>query len=196
MEKHKYPSILDTWEHLQNWGTFVEDSRCFLPAFWLHYYQKMSSAKIISLILLIFSSSSDSLIRDFWLFSSTLNILPYLLCWLIVPHWGCLGTTYLKISTLRLFFCCLLENFLIQAALQLLTWEFPLWGCLVTAYFKIPHWIILVRGAIKKKKLPNFGHCPNMGGGQRPSQTFFRKKVWTCFKGGGGSKGLVQSSFL
>ena len=27
-----------------------------------------------------------------------------------------------------------------------------------------------------------------MGGGQRPSQTFFRKKVWTCFKGGGGGQ--------
>ena len=53
-----------------------------------------------------------------------------------------------------------------------------------------------LRGAIKKKKLPNFGHRPNMGGGQRRSQTFYQKKVWTCFKGGGGSKGLVQSSFL
>ena len=58
------------------------------------------------------------------------------------------------------------------------------------------YYLIRHKGSHKKKKLPNFGHCPNMGGGQRCSQTFFRKKVWTCFKGGGGSKGLVQSSFL
>ena len=55
----------------------------------------------------------------------------------------------------------------------------------------------LTSGSHQKKKLPNFGYCPNMGGGgQRHSQTFYRKKVWTYFKGGGGSKGLVQSSFL
>ena len=60
------------------------------------------------------------------------------------------------------------------------------WVCLIT-----------LRGAIKQKKLPNFGHCPNMGGGcQQRSQTFYRKKEWTCFKGGGGSKGHVHSGFL
>ena len=51
------------------------------------------------------------------------------------------------------------------------------------------------RGAIKKN-LPNFGHRPNIGGDQQRSQTFYRKNVRTSFKGGGGSKGLVQSSFL
>ena len=36
-----------------------------------------------------------------------------------------------------------------------------------------------------KKTLPNFGHCPNRGGGgQQRSQTFYRKKVWTRGEGG------------
>ena len=48
----------------------------------------------------------------------------------------------------------------------------------------------------KNKKQQFFGHFPNMGGGQQRSQTFYQKKLWTCFKGRGGSKGLIQSSFL
>ena len=53
----------------------------------------------------------------------------------------------------------------------------------------------LIRGAIKKK-LPNFGHRPNMGGGQCRSQTFIEKRYGHVFRGEGGSKGLIQSSFL
>ena len=47
-----------------------------------------------------------------------------------------------------------------------------------------------------KKKTTKFWTSSKHGGGQRRSQTFYQKKVWTCFKGGGGSKGHVQSSFL
>ena len=31
-----------------------------------------------------------------------------------------------------------------------------------------------------QKKIPNFGHCPNMGGGHWRSQKKILKKVWTC----------------
>ena len=56
----------------------------------------------------------------------------------------------------------------------------------VILYFCCSVLLYIVSGNHKKTKLPNFGHC----------QTFYRKKVWTCFKGGGGSKGRVQSSFF
>ena len=64
-------------------------------------------------------------------------------------HWGLIGTaylrsfflklvaTYLRISSLGLPHDRILENFLIEAALQLLTWEFPHWGCLAAAYLII-----------------------------------------------------------
>ena len=75
-------------------------------------------------------------------------LFPYLLCWSNVPHWGCLVTTYLRISLLKLPYSCLLENFLIEAASWLLAWEFPHWGCLVAVYLRIsslgPHWNCLL----------------------------------------------------
>ena len=101
LQKHKYPSILDTKEHLQNWGTFMEDTYCFYPHFNYINWQEIFSIKLISLILQILSCSSNSL------------------------------------SSLRLLYCCFLEDILIEAALQLLTWEFPQWGCLAAAYLRI-----------------------------------------------------------
>ena len=56
--------------------------------------------------------------------------------------------------------------------------------------------VIIMLGEPSKKNYQILDIVQTWGGGQRRSQTFYRKKVWTCFKGGGGSKGLVQSSFL
>ena len=141
MQKHKYPSLLDTKEHLQNWGTFSEDSWCFCLHFDNINYQKISSIKLISLILLIFSCSYD--------FLSSLRLFCYCLLenFLIraalqmltseLPHWDSLTTAYLRISSLRLPHNCLLENFLVEADLWLLIWKVSHWGCRVTAYLRI-----------------------------------------------------------
>ena len=43
----------------------------------------------------------------------------------------------------------------------------------------------LVREAIKKKKLRNFGHCPKRGGGSAPQPNFLSKKgMDICIEGG------------
>ena len=71
----------------------------------------------------------------FLLFSSTLNIL------LVKEHpqRSAISISFMliKCSSLRLPCDYLLENFLIQAVLQLLTWEFPYWNCLIAAYLRI-----------------------------------------------------------
>ena len=134
LEKHKYPSILDTEEHLQNWGTFMDESHCLLPAFDYMNYQEISSIKLISLILLIFSCSSDSL-TNFSLFYSTLNIL------LLKenPQRSAISIylMLIKCLLLRLPHNYLLDNSLIEAALLLLTWEFPHWSLFASAYWRI-----------------------------------------------------------
>ena len=40
----------------------------------------------------------------------------------------------------------------------------------------------LLRGAIQKKPTKFWTLAKHGGGGQRPSQTFYQKMVWTCFK--------------
>ena len=47
-----------------------------------------------------------------------------------IIHSGCLAAAYLRISSLRLTCGCLLENFLMEAALWLVAWKFPLEGYL------------------------------------------------------------------
>ena len=48
-----------------------------------------------------------------------------------------------------------------------------------------------LRGAKKKKKnYKILDIVQTWGGSQGGSQTFYQKKVWTYFKGEGGSKGL------
>ena len=104
----------------------MENSRCFCPHFNSINYQKISSIKLISLIL-IFSCSSDSLFS-----------LRLLCCCLWeFPYSGYLATAYLRITSLRLPCSCLCENFLNKVASQLLTWEYPHWGCLAAPYLKI-----------------------------------------------------------
>ena len=54
-----------------------------------------------------------------------------------------------------------------------------------------PSLFLWLRGAIEKKNYQILDIVQTWR-----SQTFYQKKVQTCFKGGGGSKGLVQSSFF
>ena len=52
-----------------------------------------------------------------------------------------------------------------------------------------------LRGAIKKK-LPNFGHCPNMGGGvSGPAKLFFEKRYGHVLRGEGGQRASSKVVF-
>ena len=72
---------------------------------------------------------------------------------------------------------------------------------LVSPFLKQPVTKCLNYPAVYWRFQPIWKICLSLILGMHPtrewrSQTFNRKKVWTCFKVGGGSKGLVQSSFL
>ena len=136
LQKHKYPSILVTEEHLFRIHTV------FCPHFDYINCQEISSIKFIYLILLIFSCYSDSLIK-FYLFSKNQLLTQKF------PYWGCSALAYLRISSLRLPCNILLENFLIEAALRLLDLEFPHWGCLETGCFRISSlWLFIHKNFI------------------------------------------------
>ena len=111
----------------------MEDSHWFLPAFWLYKLSGNFLNQTYLLILLIFSCCSDSL-----------KLLTFIVNF---KHSASQRTStkkcyfhffmLIKCSSLRLPCESLLENFLIEAALLLLTWEFPHSGCLSTTYFRI-----------------------------------------------------------
>ena len=49
------------------------------------------------------------------------------------PHLVCFSAAYLRISSFRLPWNYLIDNFDIETVLQLLTWDFPHWGYIVPA---------------------------------------------------------------
>ena len=107
-------------------------------ALWLLTWEFPYWNCLIAAYLKIFSLR---LPHDYLLENFLIEAALWLFTWEFL-HWGHIGTaylrsfflklvaTYLRISSLGLPHDHLLENFLIEAALRLFTWEFPHWGCL------------------------------------------------------------------